>query len=52
MIKDFLKISKKDLDYLMTHEFTVWEKLDMCYFRVEITKIGALPHKGPTRSVH
>ena len=51
MIKDFLKISKKDLDYLMTHEFTVWEKLDMCYFRVEITKIGAIPLKGSTGRV-
>ena len=51
MIKDFFKISKKDLDYLMTHEFTVWEKLDMCYFRVEITKIGAIPLKGSTGRV-
>ena len=51
MIKDFLKISRKDLDYLMTHEFTVWEKLDMCYFRVEITKIGAIPLKGSTGRV-
>lgn len=51
MIKDFYKISKKDLEYLMTHEFTVWEKLDMCYFRVEITKIGAIPLKGSTGKV-
>lgn len=35
----------------MTHEFTVWEKLDMCYFRVEITKIGAIPLKGSTGKV-
>lgn len=51
MIKDFYKISKKDLEYLMTHEFTVWEKLDMCYFRVEITKIGAIALKGSTGKV-
>ena len=51
MIKDFYKISEKDLDYLLTHKFTVWEKLDMFYFRVEITKIGAIPLRGSTGKV-
>lgn len=46
MIKDLRNISQKDLDYLMSHPFTVWEKLDMFYFRVEITKIGAIPMRG------
>ena len=51
MIKEFYKISEKDLNYLLTHKFSVWEKLDMCYFRVEITKIGAIALKGSTGKV-
>lgn len=51
MIKDFYKISQKDLEYLSSHPFTVWEKLDMFYFRVEITKIGAIALKGSTGKV-
>jgi len=51
MIKDFYKISQKDLEYLLTHKFTVWEKLDMFYFRVELTKIGAIATKNSTGKV-
>lgn len=51
MIKEFRNISQEELQALYDEGFTVQEKLDMYYFRVEITKVGAIAMKGSTENV-
>ena len=51
MIKEFKNISPEELQALYDEGFTVQEKLDMYYFRVEITKVGAFAMKGSTENV-
>ena len=51
MIKEFKNISPEELQVLYDEGFTVQEKLDMYYFRVEITKVGAIAMKGSTENV-
>lgn len=51
MIKEFKNISPEELEVLYNEGFTVQEKLDMYYFRVEITKVGAIAMKGSTENV-
>lgn len=51
MIKEFSNISPEELQVLYDEGFTVQEKLDMYYFRVEITKVGAIAMKGSTENV-
>lgn len=51
MIKHLSSISQKNLDYLVSHPYIVIEKMDMLYFRVQITKVGAIPLKGSTGNV-
>ena len=51
MIKEFKNISPEELEVLYDEGFTVQEKLDMYYFRVEITKVGAIAMKGSTENV-
>lgn len=51
MIKHLHSISQKDLDYLVSHPYIIIEKMDMMYFRVQITKVGAIPLKGSAGKV-
>ncbi len=51
MIKEFKNISPEELEALYNEGFYVQEKLDMYYFRVEITKVGAIAMKGSTENV-
>lgn len=51
MIKEFKNISPEELQVLYDEGFDVQEKLDMYYFRVEITKVGAIAMKGSTENV-
>ena len=51
MIKEFKNISPEELEVLYNEGFYVQEKLDMYYFRVEITKVGAIAMKGSTENV-
>ncbi len=51
MIKELRNISPNELDELLKEGFEVYEKLDMYYFRVEVTKVGAIPLKGSTENV-
>lgn len=51
MIKNIETISKKDFNYLLSNPFAVVEKLDMLYFRVQITKVGVIPLKNSTGKV-
>lgn len=51
MIKEFKNISPEELQALYDEGFYVQEKLDMYYFRVEITKVGAIAMKGSTENV-
>lgn len=51
MIKELRNISLNELDELLKEGFEVYEKLDMYYFRVEVTKVGAIPLKGSTENV-
>lgn len=51
MIKHLHSISQKDLDYLVSHPYIIIEKMDMMYFRVQITKVGAIPLKGSSGNV-
>ncbi len=51
MIKEFKNISPEELEVLYNEGFDVQEKLDMYYFRVEITKVGAIAMKGSTENV-
>lgn len=48
MIKEFSTITTQDLEKLYSEGFIVYEKLDMCYFRVEVTKVGAIALKNST----
>ena len=51
MIKEFKNISMDDLEVFYKEGFEVEEKFDMYYFRVEITKVGAIAMKGSTENV-
>lgn len=51
MIKQLTTISKKDFDYLVNHPFIVVEKMDMLYFRVQVTNVGTIPIKNSSGKV-
>lgn len=50
MIKDFLKITEKDLQHLVNQSIRVVEKMDMIYFRVDVNDSSCIPLRLPTFS--
>ena len=46
MFIKFRDISEKALSYLRTHDIEVYEKLDLVWFKVVVTRDGMFPHTG------
>lgn len=47
MIKNFSDISDDEIKYLISHPIALSEKLDVTYFKIEVTSIIAIPLKTP-----
>lgn len=47
MIKDFMTICDSDIKYIQNHRVTIYEKLDMIYFRVNVYPELIIPRKAP-----